>query len=121
MLIRTGFGEHWPDRKGYLGTDQLGAEAVAQLHFPGLDPDAALWLAEHRAVKAVGIDTASIDRGQSERFQSHVTLFKHGIPAFENVANLHLLPPHGATVIALPMKITSGTGAPLRIIASVPK
>jgi kynurenine formamidase len=121
VLIHTGYGAKWPDRKRYLGTDQLGAEAVASLRFPGLDPMAAKWLSEHRSVKSVGIDTASIDRGQSERFQSHVVLFKAGIPVFENVANLHLLPGQGATVIALPMKIGSGSGAPLRIVASLPR
>ncbi len=120
VLIRTGFGHHWNERTRYLGTDKTGPEAVADLHFPGLAPEAALWLADHRSVKSVGIDTASIDYGQSQRFQSHVTLFQHDIPAFENVANLHLLPSVGATVIALPMKIASGTGAPLRIIASIP-
>ena len=120
LLIQTGYGERWPDRKRYLGTDQLGAEGVASLHFPGLDPLAAQWLCEHRSVKSVGIDTASIDYGQSKQFESHVLLFKHNIPVFENVANLHQLPPFGATVVALPMKIGSGTGAPLRIVASLP-
>ena len=121
LLIHTGYDKRWPDRKRYLGTDQLGADAVASLHFPGLDPVAAKWLSEHRSVKAVGIDTASIDHGQSKQFQSHVLLFKHNIPVFENVANLHQLPPFGATVIALPMKIGAGTGAPLRIVASIPQ
>ena len=120
LLIRTGYDQFWGQRERYLGTDRLGAEAVSDLHFPGLAPNAARWLAEHRSVKAVGIDTASIDYGQSQRFQSHVTLFGRNIPVFENVANLNQLPEQGATVIALPMKIGSGTGAPLRIVASVP-
>lgn len=120
LMLHTGFGRLWHDRARYLGTERKGPEAVADLHFPGLAPEAALWLAEHRSVKAVGIDTASIDFGQSQRFQSHVTLFKHDIPALENVANLNLLPPAGATVVALPMKIASGTGAPIRIVASIP-
>lgn len=119
LLIHTGYGKRWPDRQRYLGTDQLGADAVQSLHFPGLDPLAAKWLCEHRSVKAVGIDTASIDRGQSTHFESHVRLFKHNIPVFENVANLHLLPAFGANVIALPMKIGSGSGAPLRIVAFI--
>lgn len=121
VLIRTGFGQFWPNRRQYLGTDRRGTEAVEELHFPGLSPEAAKWMAEHRAVKAVGIDTASIDHGQSATYQSHVVLFEQQIPVFENVAGLHLMPPQGATVVALPMKIASGTGAPLRIIAFVPK
>jgi len=117
VLLRTGYGKHWPDRKRYLGTDAVGPEALGKLHFPGLDPQAARWLVEHRRVKAVGIDTASIDYGQSDRFGSHVTLFEHNVPALENVAELHRLPEQGFTVIALPMKIASGSGGPTRIIA----
>ena len=33
VLIRTGFSRHWKNRKMYLGTDQIGPEAVADLHF----------------------------------------------------------------------------------------
>ena len=117
VLLRTGFGRHWNNRLRYLGTDKTGPRAVAGLHFPGLAPEAARWLVEHRAIKAIGIDTPSIDYGQSQEFQSHVTLCKHNVPVFENVANLHELPTVGATVVALPMKIGGGSGAPLRIIA----
>lgn len=120
VLLRTGFGARWPDREHYLGTAERGPDAVAKLHFPGLHPEAARWLVTERDVKAVGIDTASIDYGQSTSFASHVTLFAHQVPAIENVANLERLPPRGATVIALPMKIRGGSGGPLRMIAIVP-
>ena len=119
VLLRTGFGKFYPDRKKYLGTDQRGAAAVADLHFPGLDPGAARWLTENRNIKAIGLDTASIDYGQSKLFESHRILFAKDIPAFENVANLDKLPARGFSVIALPMKIKGGSGGPLRIIAVV--
>lgn len=119
LLIRTGFGAYWPDRKRYMGTDELGAEAVAKLHFPGLHPDAARWLTEHRSIKAVGIDTPSIDFGQSTLFQSHVQLFKHNVPVLENVANLDELSAKGFEIIALPMKIRGGSGGPIRVVAIV--
>ena len=48
-----------------------GEAAVARLHFPGLHPDAAAWLIANRAIAAIGIDTASIDYGQSTAFASH--------------------------------------------------
>jgi kynurenine formamidase len=121
VLLRTGFGKFYPDRKRYLGTDQRGAAAVADLHFPGLHPDAARWLTQNRKIKAIGLDTASIDYGQSKLFESHRTLFAKDIPAFENVANLDKLPTRGFSVIALPMKIKGGSGGPLRIIAVVGK
>lgn len=117
VLLRTGFGRLYPDRKKYLGTDERGAEAVAKLHFPGLDPAAARWLTQSRSIKAIGLDTASIDYGQSTLFESHRILFEKNIPAFENVANLEQLPVKGFNVIALPMKIKGGSGGPLRIVA----
>ena len=117
ILLRTGFGKFYPDRKKYLGTEERGAEAVAKLHFPGLDPAAARWISTNRSIKAIGLDTASIDYGQSTLFESHRALFEKNIPAFENVANLDQLPAKGFSVIALPMKIKGGSGGPLRIIA----
>jgi kynurenine formamidase len=121
VLLRTGWSSRWLDREAYLGTSARGPDAVPSLHFPGLSPEAAQWLADHRLPKAVGIDTASIDFGQSTHFESHVTLFKKNIPAFENVANLDQLPTQGALVMALPMKIAGGSGAPLRVVAIVPE
>lgn len=120
VLIRTGFGRLWPDRKKYLGTDALGPEAVPQLHFPGLSPNAAKWLIDHRKIRSVGIDTASIDTGQSTLFKTHITLLEKNVPVFENVANMDDLPPRGLAVVALPMKIKGGSGAPLRLAALLP-
>jgi kynurenine formamidase len=117
VLLRTGFGKYWPDRVKYMGTDERGQEAVAKLHFPGLHPEAAKWLVNNRKIKAIGLDTPSIDYGQSTLFESHVTLFEKNIPAFENVANLDQLPEKGFTIIALPIKIKGGSGGPLRIVA----
>ena len=120
LMIRTGYGRFWPDAASYLGTEKRGAEGVAELHFPGLHPDAAAWLVEERNIDAFGIDTASIDYGQSSTYDSHQILFAANIPAFENVANMDQLPATGASVVALPMKIKGGSGGPLRIVAMVP-
>jgi kynurenine formamidase len=117
LLLRTGYGKFWPDR---LGTDKSGADAVAELHFPGLHPEAARWLVINRHINAIGLDTPSIDYGQSKLFESHQILFDKNIPAFENVANLDQLPVTGALAFALPMKIKGGSGGPLRIVALVP-
>ncbi|HUP19333.1 MAG TPA: cyclase family protein [Gemmatimonadota bacterium] len=121
VLLKTGWGARWPDAGRYLGTAGRGPEAVAELSFPGLDPEAARWLLAERDPKAVGIDTASIDRGRSTDFLAHRVLADADVPIFENVANLDRLPPTGAWVIALPMKIGRGTGGPLRIVALLPE
>ncbi|RNC87982.1 MAG: cyclase family protein [Winogradskyella sp.] len=119
VLLETGHSKHYPDKLKYLGTDQRGPDAIKLLHFPGLSPEAATWLVENRSINAIGIDTPSIDYGQSEYFKSHVILLSENIPAFENITNLDQLPAKDFEVIALPMKIKDGSGAPLRIIAKV--
>jgi kynurenine formamidase len=121
VLLRTGFSTRWPDAARYLGTAERGQDAVAKLHFPGLHPDAARWLVANRPIKAIGIDTASIDYGQSTLFESHRVLYERDIPAFENLTALDRLPARGTYVVALPMKIAGGSGAPLRAVAVLPQ
>ncbi|HKE82847.1 MAG TPA: cyclase family protein [Vicinamibacterales bacterium] len=120
VLLRTGFSRRWPDPVRYLGTATRGEEGVKQLHFPGLHPDAARWIVDNRRIAAIGLDTASIDYGQSTLFESHRTLYARDLAAFENLTALERLPATGAYVIALPMKIGGGSGAPLRAIAMLP-
>ena len=101
LLLRTGWSSRWNNRTAYLGTDLTGAEAVADLHFPGLDPAAATWLIENREIVSVGIDTPSIDYGQSADFRSHIILYSEDLSGFENIANLDLLPPRGSFVVVI--------------------
>jgi kynurenine formamidase len=121
LMLRTGWASRWDDRTAYLGTDLTGPDAVAELHFPGLGEEAAEWLVANSGIVAVGIDTPSIDRGQSADFRAHVLLYAENISGFENVANLDLLPATGSFVVALPMKIEGGSGGPLRIVAFLPR
>ncbi len=121
VLVRTGWDTRYGDRTAFLGTDRTGPDAVAELHFPGLSVEAAQWLVDNRNIDALGIDTPSVDPGQSTGFPAHVALYTHNIPGYENVANLDQLPPTGSYVIALPMKIAGGSGGPLRIVAYVPE
>ncbi len=117
VLVRTGWGKFWPDRKRYLGSDVAGD--TAHLHFPGFSREAAELLVS-RKVRGVGLDTASLDYGPSKDFIVHRVLNGAGIYGLENVANLEKVPTTGATLIALPMKIKGGSGGPVRIVALVP-
>lgn len=121
VLLETGYSKFYPDKIKYLGTDERGPEAVKLLRFPGLSPEAAQWLVDERNINAIGLDTPSIDYGQSTGFESHVILLSENIPAFENLTNLDQLPYKDFMVIALPMKIKDGSGGPLRIIGIVKK
>jgi kynurenine formamidase len=118
VLVRTGWSRRWPDRKAYFGDDTPGD--TAHLHFPGISEDAARLLVA-RGVAAVGIDTPSIDHGPSRDFRSHRVLLGADVPAFENLADLEQLPSRGFWLLALPMKISGGSGGPLRAVALVPR
>jgi kynurenine formamidase len=104
VFFRTGYGKFYPDAEKYFGTHERGAGAIPKLHFPGIDSTAAAWLVQHK-IKAVGIDTPSMDYGQSKTFKTHQVILGASIPGFENVANMNLLPEKGAYIFALPMKI----------------
>jgi kynurenine formamidase len=116
VLIRTGWSSRWPNTLEYMGDDRPGR--ADELHFPGIAPELAEVLAQ-RGVKAVGIDTASIDHGPSKDFRTHQILMGAGVTGLENLMGLDALPERGAWVVALPMKIGAGSGAPARIAALV--
>jgi kynurenine formamidase len=119
VLLRTGWSRHWPDVKAYLGDDTPGD--ASKLRFPSFGKEAARLLVEQRRVAMIGVDTASIDYGRSRDFAVHRIVAERNVPGLENLTGLERVPPTGALVIALPMKIEGGSGGPVRAIALVPK
>jgi kynurenine formamidase len=119
VILRTGWSERWPDRKRYLGDDTPGD--ASNLHFPSFGEDAARLLVAERKVHAIGVDTASIDNGPSREFRVHRVAAEANVIGLENLTNLDELPPVGAWVFAMPMKIAGGSGGPARVIAIVPR
>ena len=119
VLLRTGWSDFWPRRKQYLGDDTPGV--TDNLRFPSYGADAAELLVNERNVALLGVDTASIDYGQSQDFLVHRIAAEQNVPGLENLTNLDHLPPTGASIIALPMKIEDGSGGPVRVVALVPK
>jgi kynurenine formamidase len=117
VLVRTGWARHWPDAAAYLGH----ATDATKLHFPSYGEDAARLLVGQRRVALLGIDTASIDYGPASDFPVHRIAAAANVPGLENIAGLDELPPRGATLIALPMKIEGGSGGPTRVVALVPR
>jgi kynurenine formamidase len=119
VLLRTGWSTRWPDRKSYLGDDTPGV--ATNLHFPSYGPEAATFLVSERHVSLIGLDTASVDIGPSQDFMVHRIIGAANVPGLENLANLDQLPATGAIVMAMPMKIAQGSGAPARVIAFAPR
>ena len=108
------WGQRWPDRLWpTLGDDKPGD--ASKLHFPSYGPEAAEILIRKRRVSMIGVDTASNDPGTTIDYPVHQLAAANNVAGLENLANLEELPPVGATVIALPMKIA---GAPARGRAS---
>ena len=69
------------------------------LHFPGFSLDACEWLLNRRRIQALGVDTLSIDPGNSATFETHVLLNGADRYGIENLANLDALP---ARVLSTP-------------------
>ncbi len=114
VLLHTGWGRRWTDYERYKNADENG-----RLHFPGFSRESALFLADNRKVKALGIDTLSVDYGPSPDFPVHHIFNSRGRWLLENLANLDKLPPKGATLIIAPIKIEGGSGGQARIWALV--
>jgi kynurenine formamidase len=89
------------------------------LHFPGFHIEAAQFLIEQPSVKAIAVDTLSLDHGPSPDFIVHKTWLPTGRYGIEAVANLDRLPAKGATIVVGAPKIRGGTGGPARIFAMV--
>ncbi|OXA58660.1 Kynurenine formamidase [Folsomia candida] len=107
VLVHTGWSKYWPDKIRYLG----------------IHPNAAKWLADERQIVGVGIDTPSVDLGNSKTFPVHIFLAERQIYNIENVANLHNLIQSSKNsscelhLFVLPIKIVGATGAPARVLA----
>ena len=123
LLIRTGFSKRWPDAAAVPRHGRARRERpCAKLHFPGLHPDAA------RMARGEPFDQGAGHRHGEHRLRTvdrsieahRVAVRNATFPAFENLTALDRLPRRGAYVVALPMKIGGGSGAPLRAIAVLP-
>jgi kynurenine formamidase len=77
-----------------------------------------MFLAEERNVRAIGVDTISLDPGNSSTFDVHVSFLGTNRYGIENLANLGSVRPAGATVYVGVIPWEEGSGGPLRAIAS---
>ena len=116
LFLKTGWGRHWKQPVRYLNQDARG-----QMHFPAYSAGAVRWLIRERKIRGLGIDTLSIDPGQSKEFPVHRLLNGSGLYGLENVAALDQLPAREFVVIVSPLKLKNGSGGPTRLYACLPK
>lgn len=114
VLLRTGWASRWPDQARYRNMDSNGV-----MHFPAYSVEAAKLLIERGAV-GLGIDTLSIDYGESKNYDVHRVDLPAGLFNLENLASLDPLPESGAFLIAAPIKLEGGSGGAVRVFAILP-
>ena len=104
----------------------MGSEDISDTklyHFPGFDPDGAAWLAENRNIYGVGVDVMTLEPGNlvqkifTANRTVHNEILSRNLYGIENVKNLALLPPVGATVYVGAIKWSDAGGAPCRLFA----
>jgi kynurenine formamidase len=95
-----------------------GGTSFPHYHFPGFSLDAALWLANERDVTAIGVDTMSLDPGNSMTFPVHVNFLRTDRYGLENLTNLDAVPPRGAVAYVGLIPWEEGSGGPCRVIAN---
>jgi kynurenine formamidase len=113
VCMDSGWAAKFGDPAAYKG----GA-AFPGYHFPGFSADAAMWLAERRDVTGIGVDTLSLDPGNSTTFPVHVNFLRSDRYGLENVNNLGRVPPRGAVAYVGLIPWEEGSGGPSRVIAS---
>ncbi len=113
VIVYTGWSRYWHDIARYRNLDDQG-----MMRFPTISGEAAQYLIE-RQIVGIGIDTLSPDLPSTD-YPVHRLILGLDKYLIENVANAHQLPPYGAYVIALPLKIEQGTESPVRMIGWIP-
>ena len=117
LLYRTGWDARAHHQALFLNADAAGS------HTPGVTPDCARWLAEESPFVGLGVETVGTDAGVAHAFDPpfpcHAYLLGAGKYGLTQLANLALLPPTGALLIVLPLKLVRGSGSPCRAVALV--
>lgn len=95
-----------------------GGAGFPDLNFPGFSFDATDWLVSRRNPVGIGVDTMSLDPGNSADFAVHVEFLATGRYGIESLANLDRIPPRGALAFVGPVPWEDGSGAPCRVFAA---
>ena len=112
VMAYSGWDARWNSQTEFqnLGRDQLP-------HYPGYSVETVKFVVKTLDAVGIGIDTMSVDIGATTTYPVHQFTSKENVYHLENVANLALAPPTGATVVVAPIKLENGSGGPVRVLA----
>jgi kynurenine formamidase len=94
-----------------------GGEAFPDYHFPGFSIEAAMWLAQRRDIVGIGVDTISLDPGNSDTFPVHVEFLATGRYGIEGLANLSSVGRRHRQAVVGVVPWEDGSGGPCRVLA----
>ncbi len=112
VLMNSGWAARAGDPVAYKNADAAGT-----YHFPGFSAGAVDYVLERTRAAVIGVDTLSLDPGNSTTFPVHNTWLATDRYGLENVANLATIPPRGASLIVGVIPWEEGSGGPLRLFA----
>jgi kynurenine formamidase len=119
LLLHTGWDARAQDTETFLNAQD------GNPHSPGFDAECARWIAEESPLVGVGVETVGIDAGGAGGFDppfpAHYYLMGAGKYGLTQLANLGALPPTGALLFVAPLKLTGGTGSPVRALGLFPQ
>ncbi|MBW3604470.1 MAG: cyclase family protein [Actinobacteria bacterium] len=104
-------------RKADDASEFLGGPAFPEYNFPGFGVEAAMWLARRRDVAGIGVDTTSLDPGNSTSFAVHNEFLATGRYGVENLANLGRVRGRRRTAVVGVVPWQDGSGGPCRVLA----
>ena len=113
VFMYSGWEERLPDPEAFKNADAAGT-----YHFPGFGLEAVEWLLQRRRITGIGVDTMSLDPGNSATFDVHKRLLGADRYGLEGVANLGELPAGGARVVVGVVPWEEGSGGPCRLLAT---
>lgn len=114
VFLYSGWDARWDDPEAFRNADSDGVQ-----HYPGFSSDAATFLVEQRDIRGIGVDTLSLDTGNSTTFDVHVTILAAGKYGIEGLANLAAIKDRQATVFVGVPRWENGSGGPARVLAIV--
>lgn len=117
VVMHSGWGRRWHRGDEAFRGAEFGGGEPYDYHFPGFGADACEMLVHDRGVRGLAVDTLSTDPGNSQEFPVHEALARAGRWGLECLADVHRLPPRGATLVVGVVPFTDGSGGPCRAIA----
>jgi arylformamidase len=104
LILKSGWNKKWESDAYFID-------------FPTLNPEATEWLTGFN-LKAIGIDSISLDKIDSKGLPNHHIVLSHEILIIENLTNLdELNSAHEFIFQCFPLKIEKADGSPVRALA----